>query len=107
MPRPIAIPCQPGDKLGYLYKSNDKWTLLETEIKEIRIGPKGAKISKTKDFYALDVEEVVSNTEIFKSLQNGVITRKVFLLDDELRERTETWIEHMNAAQSSTAEPVT
>ena len=94
----MIIPCSIGDKIGYIQKRHPegKWELLEDTIKEIRISKRGVRICQTEHFIAMDANEVLSNTNIMRKLDESVLVREVFFLDDKLRKKAESWINWAN-----------
>lgn len=53
----------------------------------------------------VDFEEIVSNANIMKNNPKIILTREPFLLDDELKERCEKWVEWANKADPSEYDP--
>ena len=94
----MTVPCSIGDKIGYIQKRhpNGKWTLIEDTVKEIRINKKGVRICQTEHFIAMDADEVLSNTNIMRELDESVLVQEVFFLDDKLRKKAESWINWAN-----------
>ena len=94
----MTIPCSPGDKLGYIQRHHPdgRWELFEETICSISVSKNGIRIGKTKHFYSQNVEHIVANTELFKSLKDSVLVHEIFFLDDQTREKAERWIKWAN-----------
>ncbi len=102
-----------GDTICYIQKctqpgdDEESFRLVTTPITSIRIGKTATK-AYSKRFYALDVEELETNTECFT--RGMILVQEPFLDVGNLRENAERWIanrgwEHQPWEQSDT-EPV-
>ena len=89
----------PKDKIGYIRRSTidgkEQFKFIEAKVKSVRIGKKGTSVYTDK-FYALEAEEIESNTRI---IGNGLIlVNEPFITNDEYSEHclevVEYWNEH-------------
>ena len=89
-----------GNYIGGIYKSNNSddseyWKLIDSKITKIVQNSKGTKIY-SKNFYPLYLEDVELNTELMENANGYILTREVFYLTDEIRNKCERWIEWAN-----------
>ena len=95
---------QIGDTIGLVNKilfnmKDDRtnyWKLSEGKVKSITMDSKGRRV-KADHFYALDAEEIESNTKWMLECKTLILQSEPFILTDELRARVERWIETENA----------
>ena len=89
-----------GNYIGGIYKRNNSdgleyWKLVDSKVTKIVQNLKGTKIY-SKNFYPLDLEDVELNTELMEKADGYILTREVFYLTDEIRNKCEKWIEWAN-----------
>ena len=96
--------CKLGDTIAYIQKFQvlenrtwrRKWELVESKVSRMSLCKDGVHVY-TKRFYPLDDEELRSNTNFMRELNGLILVQEPFVLDDELRERCERWVDWMNA----------
>ena len=89
-----------GNYIGGIYKRNNQdgseyWKLIDSKITKIVQNSKGTKIY-SKNFYPLDLEDVELNTELMEKADGYILTREVFYLTNEIRNKCERWIKWAN-----------
>ena len=94
----ITLPCSPGDKIGYIYRVDGKWTLIKDEIRKIIITKRGVRIDKTKHFRELDIDDIEENTLMFK--KDGIVPiSNIFFLDADTEPKAERWVKNANPTE--------
>lgn len=88
------------DKIGYIHRQEHpdgttEFKLIEAKIKFVRIGKKGTSVYSDK-FYALDAEELESNTEIMSGSSNLILVGEPFITNDEMTERLKKVVDRWN-----------
>ena len=68
------------------------------------ISRKGDKIRSKMFMFPVDYEEIVNNSKIMKT-SNLILVCEPFLLDDELKEKIEKWVEWANKADPKEYDP--
>ena len=68
------------------------------------INSKGDKIRSKMLMFPVDYEEIVNNAEIMKT-SDLILVCEPFLLDDELKEKVEKWVEWANKADPKEYDP--
>ena len=95
-------------KIGYIvvHNTNGKKTFIFREYSFTRkITSKSDKVY-SKGFYgSFDYEEIVSNAEIMKNNPRLILVSEPFLLDAELEDKCEKWVEWANKADPSEYDP--
>ena len=89
-----------GESIGALYKKDSPdgkkiWYLCEGKVTKIVQNSRGTKVH-SKRFYPIDLEEIETNTELMKDADGYILTREVFLLTPEIREKCERWVKWAN-----------
>ena len=94
--------CKLGDTIGYLIKGQGPtepaptWKLRETKVDRIALCKDGAHIHTKGLTVQLD-EEIQSNTEWLLESPQLILVHEPFVLNDELRDRVEHWIQWVNS----------
>lgn len=70
-----------------------------------RISSHGDRVYSKMLQFPIDYEEIVDNADIMKKNPNLILVQEPFLLDDELREKVERWVEWANKADPSEYDP--
>lgn len=70
-----------------------------------RINTRGDKVYSKMLAHPVDYEEVVDNANIMKNNDNLILVQEPFLLDDELRERVNRWVEWANKVDPKEYDP--
>lgn len=99
-------------KIGYIQEHDlelnphltKKFTLREANYTR-KISKRGDKIYSKMLLFPVDYEDIMDTTRIMKSTAI-VITREPFFIDDELREKVNTWIEWANNVSPSEYDPI-
>ena len=89
-----------GNYIGGIYKRNNPdgseyWKLIDSKITKIVQNSKGTKIY-SKNFYPLELEDVELSTELMGKADGYILTREVFYLTDEIRNKCERWVKWAN-----------
>lgn len=89
-----------GDSIGGLYQKEKDgkkfWELVEGKITKIVQNTRGTKVY-SKKFYPLEIEEIISSTQIMEKANGWILTREVVWLKPDIREKCERWVEWANA----------
>lgn len=99
-------------KIGYIVKYDltlnphltEKFKFREATFPR-RISSRGDRIYSKMLQFPIDYEEIVDNADIMKKNPNLILVQEPFLLDDELREKVERWVEWANKADPSEYDP--
>ena len=91
----------PKDKIGYIRRATvngkEQFKFVEAKVKSVRIGKKGTSVYTDK-FYALDAEEIESNTSIISNGSGLMLVNEPFITTDDYselcRKTVEYWNEH-------------
>lgn len=88
------------DSIGYIRRQEHEdgtteFKFIESKIKSIRIGKKGRSVYSDR-FYALDADELESNTEIMSGNSSLVLVGEPFITSDELSEHLKNVVSHWN-----------
>ena len=88
------------DKIGYIRRQEHpdgttEFKLIEAKIKFVRIGKRGTSVYSDR-FYALDAEELESNTEIMSESSNLILVGEPFITNDEMTERLKKVVDRWN-----------
>ena len=88
------------DKIGYIRRQENPdgtttFKLIEAKIKSVRIGKKQISVYSDK-FYALDLEELESNTELMDDTSRVILVNEPFVMNDEMYERLKKVVDHLN-----------
>lgn len=88
------------DRIGYIRRQEHldgttSFKFIEAKIKSVRIGKKQTSVYSDK-FYALDAEELESNTEIMSGNSTIVLVGEPFITNDALSERLQMVVDHWN-----------
>ena len=101
-------------KIGYINEVNLKMNPHITERFQFReasftrrISSRGDRVYSKMLLFPVDYEEIVDNANIMKKNSSIILVREPFLLDDELREKVEKWVEWANKADPSDYDPFT
>ena len=90
----------PRDRIGYIRRianANGTYTFryIVAKIKSIRVGKKGTSVYSDR-FYALDADELESNTEIMSGRSDIVLVGEPFITNDALSEHLRKVVEYWN-----------
>jgi hypothetical protein len=99
-------------KIGYIVKYDltlnphltEKFKFREATFTR-RISSRGDRIYSKMLQFPIDYEEIVDNADIMKKNPNLILVQEPFLLDDELREKVERWVEWANKVDESEYDP--
>ena len=88
------------DRIGYIRRQEHldgttSFKFIEAKIKSVRIGKKQTSVYSDK-FYALDAEELESNTEIMSRNSTLILVEEPFITNDALSERLQRVVDHWN-----------
>ena len=88
------------DKIGYIRRreypdGTTKFKFIEAKIKSVRIGKKRTSVYSDR-FYALDAEELKSNTEMMSDSSKLVLVGEPFITNGEITERLKKVVDHWN-----------
>lgn len=95
-------------KIGYIvvHNANGKKTFMLRESSFTRrITSKSDKVYSKIFYGSFDYEEIVSNAKIMKNNPRLILVGEPFLLDAELEDKCEKWIEWANKADPSEYDP--
>lgn len=99
-------------KIGYINEVNPKMNPHITERFQFReasftrrISSRGDRVYSKMLLFPVDYEEIVDNANSMKKNSSIILVREPFLLDDELREKVEKWVEWANKADPSDYDP--
>ena len=89
-----------GDKIGYIFPKNikageeylEKYSLIESEVYNIT----ETGFVKTDRFYALDQDELDTDTKMMEGDNSIIIMKRPFVLTEAAREKAECWIRNQN-----------
>jgi len=89
-----------GDSVGAIYEfSKDgvkEFRLVEDKINKIVETKNGRMYHTVKKFRPLDTDDIDSNTDIQERLENCILTKEIFGLNDMTRTKAVDWIEWAN-----------
>ena len=99
-------------KIGYIVKYDltlnphltEKFKFREATFTR-RISSRSDRIYSKMLQFPIDYEEIVDNADIMKKNPNLILVQEPFLLDDELREKVERWVEWANKVDESEYDP--
>lgn len=88
------------NKIGYIRRQKHpdgttEFKLIEAKIKYVRVGKKGTSVYSDR-FYALDAEDLESNTEIMSGSSDLVLVGEPFITNDEMTQRLKKVVDHWN-----------
>ena len=91
----------PKDKIGYIRRATvngkEQFKFIEAKVKSVRIGKKGTSVYTDK-FYALDAEEIESNTSMISKGSGLMLVNEPFITTDDYselcRKTVDYWNEH-------------
>lgn len=91
----------PKDKIGYIRRATvdgkEQFKFIEAKVKSVRIGKKGTSVYTDK-FYALDAEEIESNTSFISKGSGLMLVNEPFITTDDYselcRKTVDYWNEH-------------
>lgn len=91
----------PKDKIGYIRRATvngkEQFKFIEAKVKSVRIGKKGTSVYTDK-FYALDAEEIESNTSMISEGNGLMLVNEPFVTTDDYselcRKTVKYWNEH-------------
>lgn len=99
-------------KIGYIRENNLELNPHLTErfqFKEAtftrRISSRGDRVYSKMLLCPVDYDEIVDNANIMKNNSSVILVREPFLLDDELKEKVQKWVEWANKADPSEYDP--
>lgn len=95
------------DKIGYIRRlehpnGTTDFNFIEAKINSVRIGKRGTSVYSDR-FYALDAEELESNTEIMSGNSALVLVGEPFITNDSMTERLKMVVDHWNKYGAETA----
>ena len=91
----------PKDKIGYIRRATvngkEQFKFIEAKVKSVRIGKRGTSVYTDK-FYALDAEEIESNTSMISKGSGLMLVNEPFVTTDDYselcRKTVDYWNEH-------------
>ena len=79
----------PKDKIGYIRRATvngkEQFKFIEAKVKSVRIGKRGTSVYTDK-FYALDAEEIESNTSMISKGSGLMLVNEPFITTDDYSE---------------------
>lgn len=90
----------PKDRIGYIRRTANAdgtytFKYIEAKIKSIRVGKKGTSVYSDR-FYALDADELESNTEIMDRKSDLVLVGEPFITSEALSEHLKKIVDYWN-----------
>ena len=87
------------DRIGYIrrWEDSDGWhfKLIESKITSVRVGRNRTSVY-SKDFRALDAEELEDNTKLMQDHSNLILVQEPFITNDELSEYLRKVVDYWN-----------
>ncbi len=99
-------------KIGYIAEYDlklnphltERWKFKEATFTR-RISSRGDRVYSKMLSIPVDYEDIVFTANMMKESPSLIIVREPFLLDDELREKAQKWVEWANKAAPSEYDP--